>query len=129
MARIVGIDLPKQKRIIIAITYIFGIGSSSAKKILKQAKIAESKRAKDLTEQELTTLRTIIEKDYKIEGDLKRIKLADIKRLREIKCWRGVRHMKGLPARGQKTRKNSRTVRGNVRKTVSSGKKAAPAPK
>ncbi len=129
MARITGIDIPDNKQIIIALTYIYGIGRSLAKDILEQAKIPTNKKAKELTEQEINKLREIIEKNYKIEGELRRQIVADIKRLKEVKCWRGSRHSKGLPVRGQKTRKNSRTVRGNVRKTVSSGKKAAPAAK
>ncbi len=127
--RIAGINIPENKQIDIALTYIYGIGRSSASKILKKAKIDSFKKAKDLTEKEIGELRKIIEENYKVEGDLKREVIESIKRLREIKCWRGIRHMKGLPVRGQKTRKNSRTVRGNIRKTVGSGRKAPPAPK
>ena len=129
MPRIAGVNIPEDKQILISLTYIFGIGRSSATKILQEAKIDISKKAKDLNEKELASLIKIIEKDYKIEGNLKREILTHIKRIKDIKCWRGVRHIKGLPVRGQKTRKNSRTVRGNVRKTVSSGRRAAPAPK
>jgi len=129
MPRIAGIQIPENKHIVISLSYIYGIGRSLAKEILTQAKIPFDKKAKDLTEQEINDLKVVIEKSHKIEGDLRREILANIKRLKEIKCWRGQRHMKGLPVRGQKTKKNSRTVRGNVRKTVSSGKKAAPAPK
>ena len=129
MPRIAGIDIPENKQIEIALTYIFGIGRSSALRVLTEAGISPEKKAKDLTEKEVGAIRKAVETNYKIEGELKRRVLSDIKRLREIKCWRGSRHIKGLPVRGQKTKKNSRTVRGNVRKTVSSGKKSAPAPK
>ena len=127
--RIAGVNIPENKQILIALTYIYGIGKSLAAKILEKSKIDPMKRAQDLAERELGELRKIIEGDYKIEGDLRREIVGNIKRLREIKCWRGIRHLKGLPVRGQKTRKNSRTIRGNVRKTVGSGRKAAPAPK
>ncbi|MCX6791322.1 MAG: 30S ribosomal protein S13 [Candidatus Gribaldobacteria bacterium] len=126
MPRIAGINIPDNKQIAIAVTYIYGIGNVLALRILKEAEINPAKKAKDLTEKESGDLRKIIESKYKIEGDLRRDVVANIKRLKEIKCWRGSRHTKGLPARGQKTKKNSRTVRGNTRRTVSSGKKAAP---
>ena len=129
MPRIAGINIPENKQIETALTYIFGIGKSSASKILKEAKIESIKKAKELNEKEIRQLREIIESNYKVEGTLKREKMENIKRLKEIKCWRGIRHIKGLPVRGQKTRKNSRTVRGNVRKTVGSGRRAASAPK
>jgi small subunit ribosomal protein S13 len=129
MPRIAGINIPDNKQITIAVTYIYGIGNSLASKILKEAGIDPSKKAKDLTEKESGDLRKIVEGQYRIEGDLRRDVVANIKRLKEIRCWRGSRHAKGLPTRGQKTKKNSRTVRGNTRRTVSSGKKAAPAPK
>jgi len=127
--RISGVNIPEEKHISIALTYIFGIGKTSAKEILEKAKIKPEKKAKDLTENELSLLRKTIEENYKIEGDLRREIVGNIKRLKQIKCWRGMRHAKGLPVRGQKTRKNSRTVRGNVRRTVGSGHKAPPAPK
>ncbi len=129
MPRIAGIDIPEKKQIKVGLTYIFGIGDSLALKSLKEAGVDPNKRSKDLTEKEITDLRKIIEKDHKIEGDLRRDIMGNIKRLKEIKCWRGIRHIKKLPVRGQKTKKNSRTVRGNVRRTVGSGRKAAPAPK
>ncbi len=135
MPRIAGINIPENKQIEIALTYIFGIGRSSAKKILAETKIDPAKKAKDLKEEEIGRIRKVIEADassgiqYKIEGVLRREVMGNIKRLREIHSWRGVRHSRGLPVRGQKTRKNSRTVRGNVRKTVGSGRKAAPTPK
>ncbi|RLC40005.1 MAG: 30S ribosomal protein S13 [Candidatus Nealsonbacteria bacterium] len=130
MPRIAGVNIPENKQIAIALTYIYGIGRALALQILSKAKINPMKKTRDLSEKEIGELRKIIEEgDYKIEGELRRQILANIKRLREIKCWRGIRHSKGLPVRGQKTRKNSRTVRGNVRRTVGSGKKAPPAPK
>jgi small subunit ribosomal protein S13 len=129
MPRIAGINIPDNKQISVSLTYIYGIGKSSALKILKEANIPPEKKAKELTEKEINQLRKIIEENYKIEGDLRREVISHIKRLKEIKCWRGLRHIKGLPVRGQKTRKNSRTVRGNIRKTVGSGRKAPPAPK
>src|SRR4030042_5656064 len=127
MPRIAGINIPENKQIAISLTYIYGIGNSLASKILKQTGVDPVKKAKDLSEKEINDLRKSIEGVYKIEGDLRREKMENIKRLKEIKCYRGSRHAKGLPARGQKTKKNSRTVRGNVRKTVGSGHKAAPA--
>lgn len=129
MPRIAGIDIPENKRIEIALTYIYGIGRVLAAEILKKAKISPDKKAKDLNESELNELKKAIESLTKVEGDLRRQIVANVKRLKEIRCWRGMRHSKGLPVRGQKTRKNSRTVRGNVRKTVGSGRKEAPAPK
>ncbi|GAI57640.1 unnamed protein product [marine sediment metagenome] len=129
MPRIAGINIPNDKQIDTALTYIYGIGCSSSKKILRQAQINLSKKASDLTEAEILRIKKIIDKNHKIEGELRRELLKDIRRLKAIGCWRGVRHKRGLPVRGQKTRKNSRTIRGNVRKTVGSGRKAAPAPK
>lgn len=129
MPRIAGVNIPSEKRIEIALTYIYGIGLSSSREILKQAKIDFGVRAKDLKPSETNLLKELIEKSFKVEGDLKRRKMMAIKRLKDISCWRGGRHIKGLPARGQKTRTNTRTIRGNVRKTMGSGKKAAPAPK
>jgi len=129
MARIAGVEIPKNKKIWVALTYIYGIGVPLARKILKQANIDFERRTKDLTPEEISRLKTIIETQYKIEGELKREVIMNIKRLKEIKCWRGLRHIQGLPVRGQTTRRNSRTVRGNVRRTVTSGKKAPPAPK
>jgi len=128
MPRIAGITIPENKKIKIALTYIYGIGDSLASVILKESKIDPEKRAKELKDEELALLKKGLDK-CKIEGELRRQIISDIKRLREIKCHRGIRHIKGLPVRGQKTKKNSRTVRGNVRKTVSSGRKTAPTPK
>lgn len=121
--RIGGVTLPQDKRIEIAMTYIYGIGRSTAVKILQSVKIDPSIRVKDLTESDEGKLRDYIKSHYKIEGDLKREVLGNIKRLKEIKCYRGLRHSRNLPCRGQRTKTNSRTVRGNVRKTLLSGRK------
>ena len=129
MPRIAGVNIPKNKQIMIALTYIYGIGRSSAQKILKEAKIDPSKKASELDANEVNLLKEIIEKNYKIEGELKREIIMNIKRLKDIDSWRGMRHIRGLPVRGQRTRTNNRTVRGNVRKTVGSGRKPPPAPK
>lgn len=129
MPRIVGVNIPENKRIEVALTYIYGIGRSSSRKILESAGINFDKKAKDLTPEELTRIKEIIEKNYKIEGELRREIMLNIKQLKEIGCWRGIRHAKGLPVRGQRTRSNSRTVRGNVRRTVGSGRHKPPAPK
>ncbi len=130
MIRIAGTNIPENKRIEIALTYIHGIGLTLSKEILKKSKIDSSKKASELGKEEIEKLRKIIdESGYKLEGDLKRDVMMNIKRLKEINCWRGTRHAKSLPARGQRTKRNSRTVRGNVRKTVGSGRKAPPSPK
>lgn len=121
--RVAGITIPKEKRIVISLTYIYGVGPTMAKHILAKAKISEDTRTKDLTSDQEDKLRTIIEKEYKTEGDLRREVMANIKRLKDIKAHRGIRHMKHLPVRGQRTKTNSRTVRGNVRKTMGSGRK------
>lgn len=128
MPRIVGVNIPDDKQIQIALTYIHGIGRSLSTKILNQAQIDSSKKAKDLTPDEVNRIKEIVEKNYKIEGELIRQKMTNIKRLKDIGSWRGLRHIKGLPVRGQKTRTNTRTVRGNVRKTVGSGRKPPPEP-
>ena len=123
MARIAGINIPDNKRIEIALTYIYGIGLSLSKEILKSTKINPDKRTSQLSSQELDSLRkTIDEKKYRIEGDLKRETMMNIKRLKEIGSYKGLRHVKNLPVHGQQTRTNSRTVRGNVRRTTASGK-------
>lgn len=129
MPRIAGVNIPENKQIEIALTYIYGIGRSLSREILAALKIEPTKKASELTPQETINLREAIEKKYKVEGDLKREKITNIKRLKDIGSWRGIRHIKGLPVRGQKTKTNSRTVRGNVRKTVGSGRKLPPAPK
>ncbi|MEW5805250.1 MAG: 30S ribosomal protein S13 [Patescibacteria group bacterium] len=122
--RLAGVNIPDEKKISVALTYIFGIGPSSAEKILNQAKVGLGKKTKDLTTEEFNRMREVIESEYRIEGDLRREVFANIKRLKDIKTYRGIRHIKRLPVRGQKTKHNSRTVRGNVRKTITSGKKA-----
>ncbi len=129
MARIIGVNIPDEKRINIGLTYIYGIGPTLAKKILESSNIPVNKKVKDLTKEEINTIKEFIEKNYKVEGDLRRDIMVNIKRLKDINSWRGSRHTKKLPVRGQTTRINSRTVRGNVRKTVGSGRKGAPAPK
>ena len=121
MARIAGIDLPREKRIEVGLTYIFGIGRSSADKILKETGISPDTRVKDLTEDEVGKLRGVIDKVFKVEGDLRRSVSLDIKRLVEIGCYRGIRHRRGLPVRGQNTKNNSRTRKGPKRTTA--GKK------
>ena len=121
--RIAGVTIPNEKRVEIALTYIFGIGQTSAKEILTKLEIDPNIRVHELKEDDINKLRVTIEKQYRVEGDLRRDIMANIKRLKEIGCYRGLRHTKGLPARGQRTKTNSRTVRGNTRKTASSGKK------
>jgi small subunit ribosomal protein S13 len=128
MPRIAGVEIPENKKIWIALTYIYGIGRSLSWKILREAKVNPELRAKELKPEEVNRLKEIIEKKYKVEGDLRREKLMNIKRLKDIGCWRGLRHIKGLPVRGQRTRTNSRTVRGNVRRTVGSGRRPPPQP-
>ncbi|MCD4705671.1 30S ribosomal protein S13 [bacterium] len=123
MARIAGINLQNEKKINIALTYIFGIGLYSANKILKEAKVDSNKRTHELPEEEINKLREIIEKQHRVEGDLKREIMFNIKRLKENGSYRGTRHIKSLPKRGQRTKTNSRTVRGNVRRLAISGKK------
>lgn len=123
--RLSGVNLPKNKRIIIAITYVFGIGPTRAQKILDDTRIDPSIRVKDLSREQEDTIREYVEKAYKTEGDLKREVAANIKRLKDIKSYRGIRHIKRLPVRGQRTKRNSRTVRGNVRNQAGSGKKPA----
>ncbi len=129
MPRIAGINIPEQKQIETALTHIYGIGLVLSRKILAEAGIKPNQRASDLTPEQINRLKDIIEKKYKTEGELRREVMLNIKRLREIGSWRGIRHAKGLPVRGQRTRTNNRTVRGNIRKTVGSGKRAAPEPK
>ncbi len=123
MARIAGVNIPNEKRIEAALPYIFGIGPSLSKNILVATKIDPNTRTKDLSEDDLNKLRDFIEKSYKIEGTLRQQILLNIKRVKEIGAYRGIRHMRGLPVRGQRTRTNSRTRHGNVRKTAGSGRK------
>ena len=117
MPRLVGVDIPKEKRIEIALGYIYGIGRSLSNKILKIANVNPDKRAKDLTEEEIARLSSVIQKDYKVEGDLRREISANIKRFIDIGSYRGLRHRRGLPVRGQRTKTNARTRKG-PRKTV-----------
>ncbi len=117
MPRIAGVDIPNNKRVVIALTYIHGIGPTSSKKILQQAGIDESVRSRDLNEDELSRLASIIEKNFMVEGELRRLVAQNIGRLRDIGCYRGLRHRRGLPCRGQRTRTNARTRKG-PRKTV-----------
>lgn len=123
MARIAGINIPNEKRIEASLPYVFGIGLTLSKKILAATNVDPNKRTKDLTEPELNRIREYIEKSYKVEGELRQQVLLNIKRLKEIGSYRGTRHIKGLPVRGQRTKTNSRTRRGNVRKTAGSGRK------
>ncbi len=122
MARIAGVDLPREKRIEIGLTYIFGIGNATAKKILENTGVNPDTRVKDLSEDDVAKLRDEIDKEYKVEGDLRREVALNIKRLMEIGCYRGIRHRKGLPVRGQKTKTNARTRKG-PRKTIANKKK------
>ena len=123
MARIAGVDLPKNKRSVVGLTYIFGIGRTTAEEILAKAGIEEDKKVGTLTDEEINKIRTIIQTDYKTEGGLRAENQMNIKRLMDIGSYRGLRHRKGLPARGQRTRTNSRTRKGK-RKTVAGKKKA-----
>ena len=122
MARIAGVDIPNQKRVEIALTYIYGIGHSSANEILAKTGINPDTRAKDLTEEEVAKLRDVIENEYTVEGDLRREVGLNIKRMQEINCYRGIRHRKGLPVRGQRTKTNARTRKGPA-KTIANKKK------
>ncbi len=125
MARIAGINIPNEKRIEAALPVIYGIGFTLSKKILAATNVDPNKRTKDLSEEELNRIREYIEKNFKVEGELRQQILLNIKRLKEISAYRGIRHIRGLPVRGQRTKTNSRTRRGNVRKTAGSGRKAA----
>ncbi|MBO7288515.1 MAG: 30S ribosomal protein S13 [Clostridia bacterium] len=122
MARIAGIDLPNEKRVEYGLTYVYGIGVTSSRKILEEAGINPDTRVKDLTEDEEKKIREIIDRDYTVEGDLKRQVALDIKRLIEVGCYRGLRHRKGLPVRGQRTKTNARTRKGPKR-TIAGKKK------
>ena len=123
MARIAGVNIPNEKKIVISLTYIYGIGLHTAENILKKLNIDKELRTKDIPEDVINQLRLMIEKDLQVEGNLRRDVMANIKRMKEIKCYRGTRHSKGLPVHGQRTKTNNRTVRGNVRKTMGSGRK------
>ncbi len=124
MARIAGVDLPKNKHIVVALTYIYGIGRTRAREILAKAGIEPTTLSDKLTEAEVVKIRDIIEREYKVEGDLRRIVTQNIKRLMDLGCYRGLRHRKGLPVRGQRTHTNARTRKGPRRMTVA--KKATP---
>ena len=123
MTRISGINIPNEKRIEASLQYVYGIGLTVSKKILDASKVDPNKRTKDLTEDELNRVRDFIDSNHKVEGQLRQQVLLNIKRLKEIGSYRGSRHIKGLPVRGQRTKTNSRSRRGNVRKTAGSGKK------
>lgn len=118
MARIAGVDLPRRKRIDIALTYIFGIGRSLAREIVEKAEVDGSNKVDELTEGEIRSIRDVIDNDYKVEGDLRREIQMNIKRLKDLGCYRGIRHRKGLPVRGQRTRTNARTRRGPRRAMI-----------
>lgn len=122
MPRIAGVNIPEDKKIEFALPYIYGIGLTLSRKILAEAGIDPAKRSKELTVEETNKLRQAIEKDYKVEGELRRVIMFNVKRLKDIGAYRGIRHAKHLPVRGQRTKTNSRTVRGNVRRTAGSGK-------
>lgn len=124
MARIAGVELPLNKRIEIALTYIYGIGISTSRKILQKSKVSPDRRVKDLTDEEVEALRSVIESDYKIEGALRQEIQENIKRLININCVRGLRHKKGLPVRGQRTRTNARTRKGPRKEQIALKKKA-----
>ncbi len=121
MARIAGVDIPREKRVVISLTYVYGIGTSTAKKIVEEANVSADTRVKDLTDDELGRIREVVD-SYKVEGDLRREQNLNIKRLMEISSYRGIRHRRGLPVRGQKTKNNARTRKGPV-KTVANKKK------
>lgn len=123
--RIAGVTIPHEKRANVALTYIFGIGITRAKNILVKAEVNPETKMKDFSEEEINRIREIVEKQYTVEGDLRREVQSNIKRLRDINCYRGIRHAKKLPARGQRTKTNSRTVRGNKRVTMGSGRAKA----
>ena len=125
MARIAGINIPDDKRIEASLPYIYGVGLSLSRKILAATNVSPEKRTKELSEEEFNRLREYIEKNFKVEGALRQQVLLNIKRLKETGAYRGIRHIKGLPVRGQRTKTNSRTRRGNVRKTAGSGRKAS----
>ena len=124
MARILGITIPDNKKILYALTYVYGVGQSSSGLILKSANVDPDKRAKDLSDEELNKIQKIIERSYKVEGDLRREVGQNVKRLKEIGTWRGLRHARRLPIHGR-SKTNSRTLRGNLRKTMGSGRKSA----
>jgi small subunit ribosomal protein S13 len=121
--RIVGVNIPDTKKIEIALTYLYGIGRARARHIVATSGVSGTKLAKDVTPEEVNKIQTALEKNFKVEGELRQIVRANIARLKDIKAYRGTRHLKRLPVRGQRTKTNSRTIRGNVRKTAGSGKR------
>lgn len=123
MVRIAGVNIPDNKRVEVALTYIFGIGPSTSRKILSGLGVNPDTRTKDITAEEANRLRDEIEKKYRVEGELRHAVKMHVKRLKEVGCYRGTRHTKGLPVRGQRTKTNTRTVRGNVRRTMGSGRR------
>ena len=129
MVRISGVHIPDNKKVEIGLTAIFGIGRVTSRDILEKAKIDSSQKIKDLSSKDFENIKKILEEDYKIEGRLRQEILSNIKRLELINCWRGLRHRKNLPVRGQRTRVNSRTVRGNTRRTAGSGRSKSPSAK
>lgn len=122
MLRIAGVNIPDEKRIEISLTYIYGIGPSQSAKILDELGISKQVRTKDLSEEDGNKIREYVEKKIRVEGELKHEVRSNVKRLKEVGCYRGIRHQKGLPVRGQRTKTNNRTVRGNVRRTMGSGR-------
>jgi small subunit ribosomal protein S13 len=129
MARIAGVDLPREKRIEVSLQYIYGIGKTTAKKILARANVNLATRTKDLTDDEVRRIREAIEQNYEVEGDLRRETSMNIKRLMDLGCYRGLRHRKGLPVRGQRTHTNARTRKGPKRGLIRRPAAAAPAPR
>ena len=121
--RIVGVNIPDNKRAEVALTYIYGIGRSASRRILAAAKVDLNKRAQQLSPEEVNRIQNFLERSYRVEGELRQLVKRNIQRLKEIQAYRGLRHLRRLPVRGQRTRTNSRTVRGNVRKTAGSGKR------
>jgi len=128
MPRILGVDVPKDKRTDIALTYLYGVGLTSSKKILTEIKLDPAKRAKDLTEKEIAEITSVIQNGYKVEGDLRRERQQNIKRLMDVRCYRGVRHVKKLPVNGQRTHSNARTRKGPA-KSVGGLNRKPPSPK
>ena len=121
--RILGVNIPDNKIIEVALTYLYGLGRSSSRRVLESAKVVRSKRTKDLTTEELSRIQNVIEKNYRVEGELRQLIRRNVERLKDLQAYRGVRHLRRLPVRGQRTKTNSRTVRGNIRKTAGSGKR------
>ncbi len=128
MPRIAGVNIPENKQIETALTYIYGIGQSLSRKILQEAGIDASTKASSLSTDQVRKLQELIESRHRVEGELRRHIMMNIKHLKDVGSWRGLRHIKGLPVRGQRTKTNTRTVRGNIRKTVGSGRKPPAAP-